>query len=141
MYSSGYGGDYVSRGSDVCFILMIIWLELLCLLLITIFTFYFLEIFRLVVALIHQPIPVVAWVVVVIWVVVVLDLITKVCRMFKAVLFDRFFHSYELRILLHDHSFSVGKGELESLYLCFFIRAAVEDEEHSVTTSLFMVQI
>lgn len=122
MYSSGYGGDYVSRGSDVCFILMIILLELLCLLLITIFTFYFLEIFRLVVALIHQPIPVVAWVVVVIWVVVVLDLITKVCHMFKAVLFDRIFDSYELRILLREHSFSLfscGEGGVRKFILMF----------------------
>lgn len=32
----------------------------------------------LLVALIHQPIPAVAWVVVVIWAVVILDLITKI---------------------------------------------------------------
>lgn len=42
------------------------------------------EIFRLLVALTHQPIPAVAWVVVVIWAVVILDLIAKVCHMFKA---------------------------------------------------------
>lgn len=45
---------------------------------------YSVEIFRLLVALIHQPIPAVAWVVVVIWAVVILDLITKVRHMLKA---------------------------------------------------------
>lgn len=70
------------------------------------------EIFRLLVALTHQPIPAVAWVVVVIWAVVILELITKVCNMFRAVLFDGIFHSCVRSILLNYQFFfpvSCGK--------------------------------